>query len=348
MKQQSKFSKLLKYIHKEELTPKENFLTELFAWTLQECPSIYSKLLMDYDVSIPENKFNIITQKYFDGFYIDMILFSDKINILFEIKWNSKQHKNQLKNYLQLCKKNKELKNEPSHLIYLTQFKEDIEDEVLNDSDFVAHFLWGDIYKISYSIFQDQYYSKPSHRLNAILSNFCSFLRENGLGEFEGFIPNDIVLIERDNQGSIEAKEEIWSKIQLFLEEITEELNHNFAEIDFKNGHPGENYICKQIQIGKNKELFQIRIYSHKTSLIEPKIFQGCFKGVPDEINLNGYRRSSSGYYFFKIMDKSKLCNFLNMTGEKQKEVIKNFVVTELKNIGFLRKGCEKITGDNV
>nr|WP_170857105.1 PD-(D/E)XK nuclease family protein [Algoriphagus locisalis] len=125
MKLESVFSRLFSYRQRENITPLENYLTELFAFCL-ESDVIFRKVFFEnclgiYNVSNDVKVKTQVSYKNFGRPDIE-ISFADTI-ILIECKVNSFERKDQLSNYIQILKKFH--KETPSkYLVYLTKFFE--------------------------------------------------------------------------------------------------------------------------------------------------------------------------------------------------------------------------------
>ncbi len=95
---------LSKYHPRENTTPIENFVTEAFAWTLRQQPSLTSYFLSqviekaDIEYAI-QGDGEWLTQTNFDGKYPDLVYRQGDTAIIFEHKIWAQLHRNQLKNY---------------------------------------------------------------------------------------------------------------------------------------------------------------------------------------------------------------------------------------------------------
>ncbi|GLS84686.1 PD-(D/E)XK nuclease family protein [Paraferrimonas haliotis] len=111
------FTSLIKYSASDKNQPKENFVTEAFAWLLnvdRPLRNAFFKQLPKFckkEAYNPINDLNVAhfgdisTQVNFDGKFPDMVWQSDSFTIVFENKVWAELHHNQLKNYRDYAQK---------------------------------------------------------------------------------------------------------------------------------------------------------------------------------------------------------------------------------------------------
>ena len=111
------FEALSRYSPKEGQTPLENFITEGFAWILNNYPDFGEFFVQNLEEKLKERgrEWSIgnygcewLTQESFDGKYPDMVCHFNGENkaIIFEHKTWSRLHQNQLANYKEYAKRN--------------------------------------------------------------------------------------------------------------------------------------------------------------------------------------------------------------------------------------------------
>ena len=111
------FEALRRYSLKENRDPLENFITEGFAWILNNYPDFGEFFLQHLEAKLKERgrEWSIgnygcewLTQESFDGKYPDMVCHFNGENkaIIFEHKTWSRLHQNQLANYKEYAKRN--------------------------------------------------------------------------------------------------------------------------------------------------------------------------------------------------------------------------------------------------
>ena len=162
---------LRKYRPRENKDPLENFITEAFAWILNNHPD-FSEFFID-DIS---SKMQIQgmkgkdcewrTQYNFDGVFPDMVCRSNNTAIVFENKAWSSLHENQLKNYKDYASKN----FDESKIVLITATKY----QHAQNPDLAL--CWSDIYKLI-SAWLDNNSDSPF-----IFGDFLRLLKSEGMG----------------------------------------------------------------------------------------------------------------------------------------------------------------------
>lgn len=219
------FSSIVSYIPTERINPQENFLTELFAWIINNVSGFgyefisYAIGYLNQSVNIDEYAIiNASTQITVSSGYIDMVVYTDMgINFICEHKIDSELSRNQIQKYID-CKNQLEGEGE-YYTLLLTKAKW----QHTQPAD--ISFVWADIdalverIAVNYPDDSKEYF---------VLKQFSLYLKEQGLGRVEpmdtDYIRNDY-LKERDNA----------SKIDGLLVSLFNEL----ATIDWKDIIPG-------------------------------------------------------------------------------------------------------------
>lgn len=162
---------LRKYQPRKGKDPLENFITEAFAWILNNYPD-FSESFLNYISSkvqmtgMEGKNCEWRTQYNFDGVFPDMVCLSNNNAIVFEHKAWSPLHDNQLKNYRDYAAKN----FENSKVVLITA----IERHHVQNPDMAL--CWSDVYKLI-----SEWLDKNSD-VPFIFEDFLRLLRSEGMG----------------------------------------------------------------------------------------------------------------------------------------------------------------------
>ena len=170
------FESLRRYSPKENRDPLENFITEGFAWILNNYPDFGEFFLQNLEEKMKERgrEWRIgnydcewLTQENFDGKYPDMVChFNDENKaIIFEHKTWSRLHENQLANYKEYAKRNLD----EYRLVLITATQQQHE----QDPD--LSLCWSDIY----NLISDW---EKSDNSELLFRDFQQLLKSEGLG----------------------------------------------------------------------------------------------------------------------------------------------------------------------
>lgn len=170
------FEALRRYSLKENRDPLENFVTEGFAWILNNYPDFGEFFLQNLEEKLKERggEWSIrnydcewLTQENFDGKYPDMVCHFNGENkaIIFEHKTWSRLHENQLANYKEYAKRN----FDEYRIVLITATQQQHE----QDPD--LSLCWSDIY----NLISDWAKSDNSELL---FRDFQQLLKSEGLG----------------------------------------------------------------------------------------------------------------------------------------------------------------------
>ena len=174
---ESVFSRLISYPPTRNLIPKENFLTELFAWLLENIKG-YCKTYIDYlckegKIEQPDENdmyVEVQTQVSISSGYIDMLIKVNKdLNFICEHKVNSSLGQDQLAKYLS---NSDELNVGKCYIVLLTKSKT----QHTQNADIPI--IWEDVYKLTKDHIKD-YDNEESF----LLWQFLDFLTEQRLCE---------------------------------------------------------------------------------------------------------------------------------------------------------------------
>ncbi len=170
------FEALSRYSPKEGQTPLENFITEGFAWILNNYPDFGEFFLQDLEEKLKERgrEWSIEnydcewrTQEDFDGKYPDMVCHFNGENkaIIFEHKTWSHLHENQLANYKEYAKRN----FTDYRILLITETRQQHE----QDPDLAI--CWSDIYNLI-----SNWEERGNNEL--LIKDFQQLLKSVGLG----------------------------------------------------------------------------------------------------------------------------------------------------------------------
>jgi len=141
------FLRIYTYRQRENNSPLENFIIEIFTYCLENDPKFrndfFSKIL---NVNIDTTNLNISTQQEYEGYGRPDIEISDSKSVfLFECKVEAGERENQLEDYsLLLMEKKSQYKDK--HLIYLTKY---FEHKDCKTKEVTLHLIrWFEVYEI--------------------------------------------------------------------------------------------------------------------------------------------------------------------------------------------------------
>lgn len=119
--EQSLFGKLFKYRERERISPRENFLTEIFAFVLKH-DKLVRELFFKKLGLVMEETFQIITQSTYAEGRPDIEIFIDKnTHVLIEVKIEATEGTEQLNSYSEILQKSQ---YNQRVLVYLTKYFE--------------------------------------------------------------------------------------------------------------------------------------------------------------------------------------------------------------------------------
>lgn len=168
------FENLVKSAPTQNMTPKENFLTEIFAWILKNYDGLAVGLVNWLFLLELDDQSEVLceTQVNFNGKYPDMVLEIDNYHFVFEHKVDSELHCDQLKNYKSYATNNLE-----NYRIVLITTSKSQHTSPLSD----RNICWYEIY----SFLDDHINERPEIQDRIVLDSFLYFLKHEGLGPME-------------------------------------------------------------------------------------------------------------------------------------------------------------------
>ena len=176
------FSSIISYTPTPYVDPRENFLTELFAWILNNVPgyaheyiSLINRLIGDQAIVSENNTIRAVTQISVLAGYIDMVIYTDAgVNYICEHKVDSELSENQIRKYVD-CQG--ELNNDGKYYtVLLTRAKW----QHTQEAD--ASLTWSDVDSLTERI-MERYREDSSDRF--VLEQFSMFLKERKYGRTE-------------------------------------------------------------------------------------------------------------------------------------------------------------------
>ena len=194
---ESIFSRLFIYRGREKMSPRENFLTEMFAWmigNLKQFGHDYVEFLMTkcegkvnpeainlYEISV-DTQVNV---KYENkNRYIDMVIQTDgDIGFICEHKVDSGVGENQIREYAS-CQEQLD-----GSLTYKTVLLTKSTEQHKQDQDANVKIVWHDIYEYFTEKNKDEYYNAEE---KIIIDQFLMYLTEEGMGKKEAINANAV------------------------------------------------------------------------------------------------------------------------------------------------------------
>lgn len=228
------FSRLERYSQNVQKTSKENFITEIFAFVLEEYAEIRKRFL---ELVFPQklqmvDKFQdaeIITQKHFSGGIIDILFRNKKINLYIENKVDSSEGTEYRRGYgtkTQIIKYLEKLNKKTDSLVYITKHESpypDFRKSPKNKTIFCGHIHWDEIYEIV------EKYNK--RKKSKILNLFLQYMEENSMGETKGFTKTELKE-SRSAFSFLDKSEKLVEKVKMELGKI---LQKNFGKYEEGN-----------------------------------------------------------------------------------------------------------------
>src|ERR1035437_9767476 len=118
---ESVFSRVFSYRQRENHSPTENYLTEIFAFCLESDIGFRNDFLKELEIPFSEESIKITTQEIYETYgQPDIEINFGDTCILIECKVEANERLNQLEDYcLILCN---EKKHSNKHIVYLTKY----------------------------------------------------------------------------------------------------------------------------------------------------------------------------------------------------------------------------------
>lgn len=203
------FNNVYIYREREGGNSRENFLIELFAFSLNNSNDLFNDFIYKLGIE-PHNLNNVVirTQEIYPEGRPDIEIILGNHHILVECKVDSFEGNNQLNRYLNILENRSSSKNK--HLLFLTKRYESREQK--RDSKINIHCLqWSNIYKII-----------PNEPITSVIYQFKKYLKEQNMGD-KNFNLNDIT--------SMLIMPDTISKMDEVLDRVKSQLPVGFGDI---------------------------------------------------------------------------------------------------------------------
>lgn len=194
---ESIFSRLFHYRERENLSPRENYLTEMLAWMIDSLPQFgrdYIIFLCEkcnaYLITATSQLIDVSaqTQVSVTAGFIDMVIIADKkIGFICEHKVDSSLSENQIKKYYDCRAEIDDSLTDSFLTVLLTKNTEQHEDGTKAD----INLIWHDVYEyFSEKINKGMYDCKAEEKI--IIEQFLMYLTEEGMGMKETINANAV------------------------------------------------------------------------------------------------------------------------------------------------------------
>lgn len=197
---ESLFSKLFSYRDSENVSPRENYLTEIFAYCLLVDGRI-REIFFEWIGVKPTNDFSVETQNRYEHGIPDIEIRLPEISVLIECKIEQNERHEQLPDYAKILLQRKD---DRKILIYLTKYYDP--KEFNNENIEFHHFRWHQIFEL----------------LNAsksfIATQLQKYLTEQGMSQDKNFSSYDLVALQTITS-SISKMDEVLDGVQAYFTE---------------------------------------------------------------------------------------------------------------------------------
>ena len=177
------FTRIFSYRQRENISPLENFLTEIFSFCLENDTifrnDFFIKLL---SIKLDKGDFKISTQEEYEKFgRPDIEITFNKTVILFECKVEASERQNQLNDYASILT-DKKTNFSDLHVIFLTKY---FEHKEFNNSKVQLHLIrWFEVYELI----------NKTH--NGLTQQLKSFLKEQNMEKVKNFTIQDLLAMK--------------------------------------------------------------------------------------------------------------------------------------------------------
>lgn len=240
--QTSLFTRVFSYRQRENNSPLENFLTEIFAYCL-ESDSKFRFDFFSYHLGIHKKvkEIKIQTQAEYENYgRPDIELNFDNTSILVECKIEAIERENQLEDYACILRKHKP-SSYSKHIVFLTKYYEHKE---ITDANIKLHLIrWYDIYDLI-----DDTHSQVTNQLK-------EFLKERGMEKIKNFTIQDLL--------AMKTIPETMTKMDELLEQFKPEFDNQFGGFSKDSSRstrlPSSIYI-NYVQLNFDKSIYHLLI----------------------------------------------------------------------------------------
>ena len=255
------FSKVYRYQFRKDRNRKEDFLTEIFAFCLQEDRIFFKAFLSKIGLKILDHQSYLVsTQVVYSGNRPDVEIKWGNCHLLIECKVDSGERLNQLLDYAKILN---ESEYAEKHLVYLTKYYEAKEISEITDEGWIETRVGNTAKKVQYFAKEETTLSFQHLRWFEIYA--LDFDQKNQiLNQFKQYLKDENMATENSSYQILVTLQDVkstFSKIDHVLDEITPYV---FKEIGLKmKGTMGQRLIpdCyRDYQYFKTKDGYDIPI----------------------------------------------------------------------------------------
>lgn len=236
----SLFTRVFSYRQRENNSPLENFLTEIFSYCLETDLKFRVDFFVNYLGTDPKDMpIEIETQPQYDDYgRPDIEVNFAGTSILFECKIEATERENQLEDYAAILKKNKPFINS-KHIVFLTKY---FEHKELADKNIKLHLIrWFAVYELI-----DETHSQITNQLKL-------FLKDQDMEKIKNFTIQDLL--------AMKTIPETMTKMDELLEQFKAECDKQFGGFSKDSSRstrlPNSLYI-NFVQLNFNKSAYHL------------------------------------------------------------------------------------------
>lgn len=205
---ESVFTKVFSYRQRENHSPLENFLTEIFSFCIKDDDKFREDFFFTKVLKVKHDNtdFNISTQAIYPNYgRPDIEVTYNNTAILFECKVEASERKNQLEDYASILTEEK-TKFSDKHIVFLTKY---FEQKDITDSRVKLHLIrWREVYELI----------NDNH--NQITQQLKLFLKEKDMENVKNFNIQDLLAMKtiittqtKMDELLEQLKPEVWKKL---------------------------------------------------------------------------------------------------------------------------------------
>lgn len=331
------FSRVFSYRQRENHSPLENFLTEIFAYCIESDETFRQDFMATcLCLNIPKKEIPAITtQLEYDNYgRPDVEINYQNISILIECKVEASERENQLFDYAEILNRYK--KDKKKHIVFLTKYYEHKE---LNNENINLHLIrWYSIYEII------------NERHLQITNHLKYFLKEHGMEKLNSFTLQDLV--------AMQTIAETMSKMDELLEQFKPEFEKQFggySKSSSRSTRLSNNIYINFVELNYNDSPYylligffwwgELKIPCVGISLEIPmkksqhsELTRILYKTLVEELKWN-FEDDGTYYYY----SSSKLLTDFISSEDDGLPAMKKFLQSQLDSLYILRKRFPKL-----
>jgi hypothetical protein len=238
----SLFTRVFSYRQRENNSPLENYLTEIFAYCIESDFKFRSDFFFNcLDIHAKSVDIKIQTQDEYEGYgRPDIEINFDNTSILFECKVEASERENQLEDYAAILKKYKP-SGHSKHIVFLTKY---FEHKELADTNINLHLIrWFAVYELI-----DDTHSQITNQLKI-------FLKDYDMEKIKNFTIQDLL--------AMKTIPETMTKMDELLEQFKPECDKQFGGFSKDSSRstrlPNSLYI-NYVQLSFDKSVYHLLI----------------------------------------------------------------------------------------